>query len=47
MEKVLIVVIRLEITKLKDIVNGFDDDALITITSVEGTGKRYKKKAIH
>ena len=44
---IYVVLSRLEITKLKDIVNGFDDDALITITSVEGTGKRYKKKAIH
>lgn len=42
-----VVLSRLEITKLKDIVNGFDEEALITITSVEGTGKRYKKKAIH
>ena len=44
---IYVVLSRLEITKLKDIVNGFDTEALITITSVEGTGKRYKKKAIH
>lgn len=44
---IYVVLSRLEITKLKDIVNGFDEEALITITSVEGTGKRYKKKAIH
>jgi len=44
---IYVVLSRLEITKLKDIVNGFDEEALITITSVEGKGKRYKKKAIH
>jgi len=44
---IYVVLSRLEIAKLKNIVNGFDEEALITITSVEGTGKRYKKKAIH
>lgn len=44
---IYVVLSRLEITKLKDIVNGFDEGALITITSVEGKGKRYTKKAIH
>ena len=44
---IYVVLSRLEIAKLKSIVNGFDEDALITITSVEGTGKRYAKKAIH
>ncbi|WP_160687833.1 YitT family protein [Clostridium sp. C2-6-12] len=44
---IYVVLSRLEITKLKDIVNGFDEEALITISSVEGKGKRYKKKAIH
>jgi uncharacterized membrane-anchored protein YitT (DUF2179 family) len=44
---IYVVLSRLEIAKLKNIVNGFDEDALITITSVEGAGKRYKKKAIH
>ena len=44
---IYVVLSRLEISKLKSIVNGFDEDALITITSVEGTGKKYAKKAIH
>lgn len=44
---IYVVVSRLEIAKLKSIVHGFDDDALITIGSVEVSGKRYKKKAIH
>lgn len=41
------VVTRLEIAKLKSIVHGFDENALMTIGSVEVHGKRYKKKAIH
>lgn len=41
------VVSRLEIAKIKSIIHGFDDDALITIGSVEASGKRYGKKAIH
>ena len=44
---IYVVLSRLEIAKLKNIVNGFDEDAFITITSVEGTGKKYRKKAIH
>ncbi|WML34193.1 YitT family protein [Clostridium sp. OS1-26] len=44
---IYVVVSRLEIAKLKSIVNGFDDDALVTIGSVEASGKKYKKKAIH
>ncbi|MBN1045148.1 MULTISPECIES: YitT family protein [Clostridium] len=44
---IYVVLSRLEIAKLKNIVHGFDEDALITITGVEGTGKRYGKKAIH
>lgn len=44
---IYVVLSRLEIAKLKNIVNGFDEDALITITSVEGAGKKYLKKAIH
>lgn len=44
---IYVVVSRLEIAKLKSIVHGFDDDALVTIGSVEVSGKRYKKKAIH
>lgn len=47
MNVIYVVLSRLEIAKLKNIVNGFDEDALITITSVEGAGKKYKKKAIH
>jgi uncharacterized membrane-anchored protein YitT (DUF2179 family) len=44
---IYVVVSRLEIVKLKGIVNGFDENALVTITSVEASGKRYGKKAIH
>jgi uncharacterized membrane-anchored protein YitT (DUF2179 family) len=44
---IYVVVSRLEIVKLKGIVNGFDENALITINSVEASGKRYGKKAIH
>lgn len=41
------VVTRLEIAKLKEIVVGFDRNALIAITSVEVEGKRFRKKPIH
>jgi len=44
---IYVVVSRLEISKLKGIVYGFDENALVTITSVEASGKRYGKKAIH
>ena len=44
---IYVVLSRLEIAKLKNIVHGFDEEALITITSVEGNGKKYAKKAIH
>ncbi len=44
---IYVVVTRLEIAKLKTIVSGFDENALVTIGSVEVTGKRYKKKPIH
>jgi len=44
---IYVVVSRLEITKLKSIVLGFDSDALITIGTVEVAGKKYRKKAIH
>lgn len=44
---VFAVVTRLEIAKLKDIVGGFDRNALIAISSVEIEGKRFRKKAIH
>jgi uncharacterized membrane-anchored protein YitT (DUF2179 family) len=44
---IYVVVSRLEIAKLKNIVHGFDEDALITVASVEATGKRYGKKSIH
>lgn len=43
---IYIVVSRLEISKLRDIVHEFDDNALISIGSVEATGKRYGKKHI-
>ncbi|AWK49604.1 hypothetical protein DIC82_00190 [Clostridium beijerinckii] len=44
---IYVVISRLEVAKIKSIVNDLDEDALITITSVEGTGKKYTKKAIH
>ena len=44
---IYVVVSRLEITKLKSIVLGFDGDALITIGNVEVAGKKYRKRAIH
>ncbi|AGF55368.1 uncharacterized membrane-anchored protein YitT (DUF2179 family) [Clostridium saccharoperbutylacetonicum] len=44
---IYVVVSRLEIAKLKGIVSDFDEDALVTVTSVEASGKRYSKKAIH
>jgi len=44
---ILAVVTRLEIAKLKGIVNGFDRNALMIISSVEIDGKRFRKKAIH
>lgn len=44
---IYVVVSRLEIAKLKGIINGFDEDALVTVTSVEASGKRYGKRAIH
>lgn len=44
---IYVIVSRLEISKLKGIVHDFDETALITITSVEVTGKKYSKKAIH
>lgn len=44
---IYVVVSRLELAKLKAIVLGFDENALITIGSVEVAGKKYKKKAIH
>ncbi|MEL7570967.1 MAG: DUF2179 domain-containing protein, partial [Eubacteriaceae bacterium] len=44
---IFVVVTRLEIAKLKLIVNGFDRNALIAITSIEIEGKRFRKKAIH
>lgn len=44
---IYVVVSRLEIAKLKSIVQGFDEEALITIGNVEVAGKKYKKMAIH
>ncbi|MHC1684786.1 MAG: YitT family protein [Clostridiaceae bacterium] len=44
---IYVVVSRLEIVKVKSIVYGFDENALVTIGSVEASGKRYMKKAIH
>lgn len=44
---IYVVVSRLEIAKLKSIVNGFDEDALVSIASVEVSGKKYRKKPIH
>ncbi|MEG2337686.1 MAG: YitT family protein [Clostridium sp.] len=44
---IYVVITRLEIAKLKEIVNSIDDNALVTIDSVEVIGKKYSKKAIH
>lgn len=44
---IYVVVSRLEISKLKSIINEIDDNALVTIGSVETHGKKYKKVAIH
>jgi uncharacterized membrane-anchored protein YitT (DUF2179 family) len=44
---IYVVISRLEVAKLKAIVHDFDEDALVTIGSVEVSGKKYKKKAIH
>ncbi len=44
---IYVVVTRLEVAKLKLIVNGFDENALMTISSVEVEGKKFRKKAIH
>lgn len=44
---IYIVVSRLEIAKLKGIVNGFDENALVTVGNVEANGKRFGKRAIH
>lgn len=44
---IYVVVSRLEIAKLKGIVHGFDENALLTIATVEATGKGAGKKAIH
>ncbi len=41
------VITRLEVAKLKEIVGGFDPNALISISSVEIEGKRFRKKPIH
>lgn len=41
------VLTRLEIAKMKEIVHGFDRNALIVISSAEIEGKRFRKKAIH
>lgn len=42
-----VVVSRLEIAKLKSIVLDFDENALVTIGSVEVAGKKYVKRPIH
>jgi uncharacterized membrane-anchored protein YitT (DUF2179 family) len=44
---IYVVVSRLEIAKVKSIIEGFDENALMTIGSVEVAGKRYMKKSIH
>ncbi|AAK79294.1 uncharacterized membrane-anchored protein YitT (DUF2179 family) [Clostridium acetobutylicum] len=44
---IYVVVSRLEIAKLRSIVHDFDENALISIASVDVTGKMYGKKAIH
>ncbi|PJI07014.1 MULTISPECIES: YitT family protein [Clostridium] len=42
-----VVVSRLEISKVKNLVNELDEDALITIGSIDVFGKKYNKKAVH
>ena len=42
-----VVVSRLELAKLKNIVLGLDDNALITVGNVEVAGKKFRKRAIH
>lgn len=42
-----VVVSRLEVAKLKSIIHDLDENALVTIGSVEMSGKKYKKRAIH
>lgn len=44
---IYVVVTRLEVAKLKSIVHGFDEDALMTISSCEVEGRRFRKKPIH
>lgn len=44
---IYVVVSRLEVSKLKNVVNSLDENALITIGNVEVSGKKYRKKAIH
>lgn len=44
---IYVVVSRLEIAKVKNIVHGFDEYALMTIGNVDVSGKKYKKKPIH
>ncbi|KMT21242.1 YitT family protein [Clostridium cylindrosporum] len=46
-EVIYVVITRLEIAKLKEIINSIDEGALVTIDSVEVIGKKYQKKAIH
>lgn len=44
---VYVVISRLEVAKLKSIVQGFDANALMTINNVEVAGRRFAKRAIH
>lgn len=44
---IYVIVTRLEISKLKEIVNSIDENALVALDSVEVIGRKYKKKAIH
>lgn len=46
-EVIYVIVSRLEVFKLKSIVYGFDENALMTIGNVETLGKGFKKRAIH
>lgn len=46
-EVIYVIVSRLEVYKLKSIIYDFDEDALVSVGSVETFGKKYKKKAIH
>ncbi|MBV4419477.1 YitT family protein [Clostridium tyrobutyricum] len=44
---IYVIVSRLELSKLKSIVTGFDKHALVSVSNVDVSGKSLKKKTIH